>query len=183
MSLERQVRAKIAGKRDAEQEKEAQTWIETLTGEKFPAGVLYEDVIRDGIVLCKLMNAIKPGSISKINTTGAQFKMMENINFFLKAITNYGVCDVDLFQTADLYEKKDIGQVTSCVFALGRTTYQHPEYKGPNLGVKPSEENKREFTEEQLRAGEGVINLQYGQAQKENLGVSFGAGRKIILGK
>ena len=35
---------------------------------------------RDGQVLCHLMNKLQPGIISKINTTGASFKMMENIN-------------------------------------------------------------------------------------------------------
>jgi hypothetical protein len=70
----------LAGKRDAEQEREAQEWIELVLGEKFPPGEAYEDVIRDGQVLCKLMNKISPGSIGKINTTGGQFKMMENIN-------------------------------------------------------------------------------------------------------
>ena len=49
-------------------------------GEKFPPGEAYEDVIRDGQVLCKLMNKLSPGSVPKINNTGGQFKMMENIN-------------------------------------------------------------------------------------------------------
>lgn len=33
----------------------------------------------------------------------------------------YGVHDVDVFQTSDLFEKKDIAQVTTSLFALGRT--------------------------------------------------------------
>lgn len=70
----------IAGKRNPEQDKEAQAWIETVLGAKFPPGELYEDVIKDGTVLCQLMNKLKPGSVSKINTSGGQFKMMENIN-------------------------------------------------------------------------------------------------------
>lgn len=39
---------------------------------------------------------------------------------FQKALKEYGVSDVDVFQTVDLYEKKDIAQVTSTIFALGR---------------------------------------------------------------
>lgn len=69
----------LASKRSPEQEKEAQEWIEAILGAKFPPGEAYEDVIRDGTVLCQLMNKIKPGSIPKINTSGGQFKMMENI--------------------------------------------------------------------------------------------------------
>ncbi|KAJ9579889.1 hypothetical protein L9F63_004449, partial [Diploptera punctata] len=184
MSLERQVRAKLAGKRNLEQEKEAQEWIETVLGEKFPPGELYEDVIRDGQVLCKLMNKISPGSVPKINSSGTQFKMMENINMFQQALKNYGVADVDVFQTVDLWEKKDIAQVTTTLFALGRTTYRHPEWNGPYLGPKPSEECKRDFTEEQLRAGETIIGLQAGQNKgATQAGQNLGAGRKILLGK
>jgi len=77
MSLQRQVQAKIASKRDAGREREAQDWVEEIVGEKF--AVPFEDALRDGQVLCALINKLAPGSVSKICTTGAQFKMMENI--------------------------------------------------------------------------------------------------------
>ncbi|KAI4463267.1 calponin/transgelin [Holotrichia oblita] len=184
MSLERAVRAKIAGKRNAEQDKEAQEWIEAVLGAKFPPGELYEDVIRDGTVLCQLINKLVPNSVPKINTSGGQFKMMENINNFQAAIKAYGVNDVDVFQTVDLWEKKDIAQVTNTIFALGRQTYKHPEWNGPNLGPKPSDENVREFTDEQLKAGESIIGLQAGSNKgATQAGQNIGAGRKILLGK
>lgn len=184
MSLERQVRAKLAGKRDVQQEKEAQEWIEAVLGEKFPPGEAYEDVLRDGQVLCKLINKISPGSVTKINSSGGQFKMMENINVFQQALKSYGVNDVDVFQTVDLWEKKDISQVTTTLFSLGRQTYTHPEWTGPYLGPKPSEECKRDFTEEQLKAGQTIIGLQAGQNKgATQAGQNLGAGRKILLGK
>jgi hypothetical protein len=93
--------------------------MEEILGEKFPS-VAYEDALRDGVILCKLINKLKPGSVPKINTSGAQFKMMENVNLFQKALKDYGVPDLDVFQTVDLFEKKDIGQVTCTIFALGR---------------------------------------------------------------
>lgn len=101
-------------------DKEAQEWIEAILGLGFPAGESYEDVLKDGQVLCRLINKIKPGSVAKINESGGQFKMMENINNFQKALKSYGVPDQDVFQTVDLYEKKDISQVTNTLFALGR---------------------------------------------------------------
>lgn len=72
--------AQLAGKRSPEQEREAQEWIESILGKKFPPGETFEDVLKDGQVLCHLMNKLSPGSVPKINTTGGQFKMMENIN-------------------------------------------------------------------------------------------------------
>ncbi|XP_019881025.1 muscle-specific protein 20 [Aethina tumida] len=184
MSLQRQVAAKIAAKRNPEQDKEAQEWIETILGAKFPPGQLYEEVLKDGTVLCQLINKLAPGSVPKINTSGGQFKMMENINNFQAAIKAYGVADIDVFQTVDLWEAKDIAQVTNTLFALGRQTYKHSEWKGPYLGPKPADENKREFTEEQLKAGQTVIGLQAGSNKgATQAGQNIGAGRKIIIGK
>jgi transgelin len=89
-------------------------------GAKFPPSTTYEEALKDGIILCHLINKLSPGAVPKINTTGGQFKMMENINLFSKAIKKYGVPDLDVFQTVDLFEAKDIAQVTCTLFALGR---------------------------------------------------------------
>nr|CAD7198134.1 unnamed protein product [Timema douglasi] len=174
----------LAGKRDPQLEKDAQEWIEAVLGKKFRPGESFEDVLRDGQVLCEVMNKISPGSIPKINKSGGQFKMMENINVFQQALKAYGVNDVDVFQTVDLWEKKDISQVTSTIFALGRTTYKHPEWTGPYLGPRPSDECKRDFTEEQLKSGQTIIGLQAGQNKgATQAGSNMGAGRKILLNK
>ncbi|KAI5636693.1 calponin-like domain-containing protein [Phthorimaea operculella] len=184
MSLERQVRAKLAAKRDPEREKECQEWIEAILGAKFPPNEPIEDVLKDGTVLCQLMNKLQPGAIPKINTSGGQFKMMENITNFQAAMKAYGVADIDVFQTVDLWEKKDIAQVISTLYALGRETYRHPEWQGPKLGPKPADEAKREFSEEVLNAGKTVIGLQAGSNKgATQAGQNMGAGRKILLGK
>ncbi|XP_055321574.1 muscle-specific protein 20-like [Sitodiplosis mosellana] len=173
----------VAGKRVPEEELQAQQWIEQLIGERFP-NVPFEYALRDGIILCKLMNRLAPGIIQKINTSGGDYKMMDNINQFQRACTLYGVGDVDLFQTTDLWDFKNIALVTQTIFAIGRATYKHPEYRGPHLGPRPAEENKREFTEETLRQSEAIIGLQAGTNRGANQsGQNFGASRKIILGK
>lgn len=46
----------------------------------FFIGVSYEDALRDGVIFCKLMNKLQPGIISKINTSGGDYKMMDNLN-------------------------------------------------------------------------------------------------------
>jgi len=184
MALEREVRAKLAGKRDPLQEQQAREWIESILGQKFPASAAYEDLLQDGIVLCKVMNKLKPGAIPKINESGGQFKLMENINNFQKAIQEYGVPKIDVFQTVDLWEKKDISNVTTCLFALGRTSYTHPEWKGPWLGPHPSEQNPRDFDQTILDAGKAVIGLQAGSNKgATQAGTNAGAPRRIIHGK
>lgn len=69
----------VAGKREPEQELQAQQWIETVIGERFPP-VQFEQALRNGIILCKLMNRLAPGIINKINVSGGDYKMMDNIN-------------------------------------------------------------------------------------------------------
>ncbi|PAA74639.1 hypothetical protein BOX15_Mlig031098g2 [Macrostomum lignano] len=169
-------------KRDSKQEEEVLDWIEAVIKQSLPRDQPYEDILADGIVLCDLMSAIKPGSIKKINrTTRMPFKLMENIGSFLEAARVYGVPSCDLFQTVDLFEKKNISQVTQCLFALGRTCQAHPDYDGPTLGPKLSEENRRQFTEEQLSAGKNVIGLQAGYNKgASQAGMSFGKARKIL---
>ncbi|XP_037078697.1 LOW QUALITY PROTEIN: muscle-specific protein 20-like [Pollicipes pollicipes] len=177
-------RVGTAGRREPHLEADVKEWIEAVTGEKWPAGADYAAVLKDGVVLCNLINKLAPGSIKKINTTGTSFKMMENINNFQRAMLAYGCTDVDAFQTADLFEGKDIAAVTNSIFALGRQTYLHAEWKGPWLGPKPAEANVREFDDETIAAGKTVIGLQAGTNQgASQAGQNIGAGRKIILGK
>ncbi|CAF4454194.1 unnamed protein product, partial [Adineta steineri] len=71
----------IAGKRSGDLDREAQQWIEEVTGEKFPSGS-YEDALKDGILLCKLINKLQPGSVGKICTSGGGFKLRENVSAF-----------------------------------------------------------------------------------------------------
>jgi hypothetical protein len=107
------------------------------------------------------------------------FKQMENINNFLSACEKYGVAKTDLFQTVDLYEKQNMWQVVLCLFALGRKA-QANGYSGPALGPRESQRNTRDFSEEQLKAGQGVIGLQMGTNKcASQKGMSFGAQRHI----
>ena len=85
----------------------------------------------------RLMNTLKPNAIAKYSTSGGAFKLRENISIFRKwpssiyrketewirlenAARAYGLGDHELFQTIDLFEKRNIAQVTQCIFALGR---------------------------------------------------------------
>lgn len=147
--------------RNKEQEKEVLDWIFQVLGEKTPSGD-YENILKDGIVLCKLANKMVPGSVKKIQERGTNFQLMENIQRFQAFLKKYGLPEEEIFQTADLFERRNIPQVTLSLYALGRLTQKHPEYTGPALGPKMADKNEREFTEDQLRASEGHLGLQMG---------------------
>ena len=69
----------------------------------------------------------------KIVTKGGAFALRENVAQFCSAAGKYGVESNELFQTVDLFEKKNIPQVTLAIHALGRCAQKH-NFDGPVLG-------------------------------------------------
>ncbi|KAI8850601.1 calponin homology domain-containing protein [Chytridium lagenaria] len=66
----------------------------------------FERDLRDGVLLCKLMNKLVPGSIGMMSLTSEPFRQMENISLFLHACATMDMKPHDMFQTLDLYEGK-----------------------------------------------------------------------------
>ena len=166
MALQASVVAKLAGKRDPDVEDQVLEWCFQVIGESRPNGT-YEEILKDGVVLCKVMNKLLPGSCPKINTTGSNFKLMENLNLVQKAMKKYGVPEEDVFQTVDLFEKRNIPQVTQGIMALGRTCYIHPEWAGPFLGPKPSEEQEKGKHQGAYQSALSKAEFRYGAAGEQ----------------
>ena len=67
------------------------------------------------------MNKLSPGSISNYDKDPKHsYKMIENISKFVKAAEKWGVADIDLFQTTDLIDARNIPQVTNTILAVAR---------------------------------------------------------------
>lgn len=95
-----------------------QTWLEQESGEKLANREL-DDFLRDGTLLCSIMNKLSPNIIPKFHEhPRLAFRQMENIGFFLKACKDYGLADHELFITVDLFEAGNMKQVLTCLFAL-----------------------------------------------------------------
>ncbi|XP_022109725.1 muscle-specific protein 20-like [Acanthaster planci] len=179
--LERKSRATYAERLD--KELECRAWIEAITGEELePVESGWDNfsaALKNGVILCKLINVISPRSVKKIHDSKMEFKMMENIGNFLTACESIGVQKADLFQTVDLFEGRNMNSVLTGLEALGRKA-QQIGFRGPTFGAKPSSENKREFSEETLKAGQNVIGLQMGTNQGANRsGISYGSRRQV----
>jgi hypothetical protein len=80
----------------------------------------FMSVLKSGVVLCQLANALRPGVVGKINTMSMPFMQMENISSFLTAAEALGVQASDRFQTVDLFEAKQPTQVLLCLQVLKR---------------------------------------------------------------
>lgn len=66
------------------------------------------------------MNKLKPGIIQKINVSGGDYKMMDNISQFQRAAIHWGIAEVDLFNANDLWDQKNIALVTQTIYAVAR---------------------------------------------------------------
>jgi len=136
---------KINSKYSDELAQETLEWIREITGDQINvSGDMdnFYEVLKDGTLLCKLVNVIKPGSVKKINESKMAFKCMENINAFLEAAKAFGVPVQETFQTVDLWERQNLNSVVTCLQSLGR--------KGQNFGLssigpKEADKNVRQF--------------------------------------
>jgi len=115
-----------------ERAQEAVAWIEAVLGKSvLPEGgqaseqADFGEGLKDGSVLCELINALRPGSVKKINTMKAPFKQRENIELYLKGCEAYGLKTQDLFQVNDLYESKNLYMVVDNLFTLGGMVSGH----------------------------------------------------------
>lgn len=135
--LDAELELKMQSKRDKNYEGELVKWIEDVIGEKmeFPD---IADSLKSGIVLCKLLNAIEPGTVKKINMKPIALMQVENIQLYLKGCWHLGVPTSDLFVTSDLFQKKGISQVLQNIVSLARVAQTIPSYKGPKFGAKLS---------------------------------------------
>ena len=132
------------------------------------------------IVIFRLINKLRPGSVKKVNTMNAPFKQRENIELYLKGCENYGLHAQDLFQVNDLFEAKNLYMISDNLFALGGLA-QRNGYDGPVIGKKMATQNKREFDQSVLKAGQSVIGLQYGSNKGASQAgmTAYGTGRQI----
>jgi len=166
------IRGRLASRYDPEAENEVRKWFKDVLKEDLVAGMReMEKQLRDGVLLVKLAQVVQQSSPKikekakkmtlKVNTMAVPFKQMENIQLFINFCKNYGVPKGALFQTVDLFEGRNMAQVLSCIQMLG-SECQRNGFSGTTIGPKPLERHGRDFTADQLRAGEGLIGLQSG---------------------
>lgn len=190
---------KIESNYDANEAVKCLQWIQLITGcEDIPSNRDEIDssadnfhlLLKDGLILCRLMDTLQPGKINWNDKTFQTPKIeamrvmreRERIAMFSKQVQEFGVADTYTFPTESLHEKGalNLAQVCVCIRALGIEA-QH-QGKGPEeFWPKKSQKNVREFTDDQLNAGKSVVSLQYGSNKgASQAGMNLGKQRKII---
>ncbi|XP_063053631.1 calponin-1-like [Engraulis encrasicolus] len=157
--LSAEVKSKLAGKYDPVKEQQLRVWIQETTGRRI--GDNFMDSLKNGVILCDLINKLQPGSVKKINESTQNWHQLENIGNFVRAITAYGIRPHDIFEANDLFENTNHTQVQSTLIALAGVAKTKGATKY-DIGVKYADKQQRKFAPEKMREGRNVIGLQMG---------------------
>nr|XP_020471869.1 calponin-2 [Monopterus albus] len=158
--LSAEVKNKIAQKYDPQKEEELRIWIEEITGSSI--GPDFQKGLKNGVILCELINKLQPGSVKKINKSALNWHQLENLTNFIKAITEYGLKPHDIFEANDLFESGNMTQVQTTLLALAGMAKTKGCQSRMDIGVKYADKQERMFDEEKMKAGHCVIGLQMG---------------------
>nr|XP_029515943.1 LIM and calponin homology domains-containing protein 1-like isoform X11 [Oncorhynchus nerka] len=129
---------------------EAQKWIEAVTG-RCSGDKDFRGGLENGILLCELLSAIKPGLVKKINRLPTPIAGLDNLSVFLRGCEELGLKGSQLFDPGDLQDTstRPKTRVTDCsrkltnvlitIYWLGRAANSCISYNGPTLDLKEFE--------------------------------------------
>uniref|UniRef100_A0A672MLS6 LIM and calponin homology domains 1b n=1 Tax=Sinocyclocheilus grahami TaxID=75366 RepID=A0A672MLS6_SINGR len=130
--------------------REAQRWIEVVTGRSFTDSD-FRGGLDNGILLCELLNTIRPGLVKKINRLPTPVAALDNVALFLKGCLELGLKSSQLFDPGDLQDtsarsnkgpdnNKKLKNVLINIYWLGRAANCSTTYNGPTLDLHKFEE-------------------------------------------
>ncbi|XP_067312841.1 LIM and calponin homology domains-containing protein 1 isoform X2 [Pseudorasbora parva] len=130
--------------------REAQRWIEAVTGRSF-SDRDFRAGLDNGILLCELLSAIRPGLVKKINRLPTPVAALDNVALFLKGCEELGLTGSQLFDPGDLQDtststnkasdnNKKLKHVLITLYWLGRAANSSASYSGPTLDLQEFEE-------------------------------------------
>ncbi|XP_013009750.2 LIM and calponin homology domains-containing protein 1 isoform X17 [Cavia porcellus] len=129
---------------------EAQKWIEQVTGRSFGEKD-FRTGLENGILLCELLNAIKPGLVKKINRLPTPIAGLDNIILFLRGCKELGLKESQLFDPSDLQDTssrvtvknpdytRKLKNVLVTIYWLGKAANSCTSYSGTTLNLKEFE--------------------------------------------
>nr|XP_033802470.1 LIM and calponin homology domains-containing protein 1 isoform X8 [Geotrypetes seraphini] len=129
---------------------EAQKWIEQVTGRSF-GYKNFRAGLENGVLLCELLNAIKPGLVKKINRLPTPIAGLDNVILFLRGCKELGLKDSQLFDPSDLQDtsarvtvkstdcNRKLKNVLVTIYWLGKAANNCTSFNGATLNLKEFE--------------------------------------------
>uniref|UniRef100_A0A3Q0SED6 LIM and calponin homology domains 1a n=1 Tax=Amphilophus citrinellus TaxID=61819 RepID=A0A3Q0SED6_AMPCI len=124
-------------------------WI-AVTGKSF-GDKDFRSALENGILLCELLSAIKPGLVKKINRLPTPIAGLDNLSVFLRGCEELGLKGAQLFDPGDLQDtsiranlkdsdcNRKLKNVLNTVYWLGKAASGCASYSGPTLNLKEFE--------------------------------------------
>lgn len=135
--LDAEIYLKLKAKEDPDWERKIGAWIETVYGKPLIDVADLHTSLKDGVILCELLNILKPGTVKKINPTTGMLRHLaerDNIQLYLKGCYTLGIDNSSMFTIADLHARRGIANVLSNIAALSQLAYQKLGCKVEPLG-------------------------------------------------
>ncbi|KYO45928.1 LIM and calponin-like proteiny domains-containing protein 1 isoform D [Alligator mississippiensis] len=107
--------------------------------------------LENGILLCELLNAIKPGLVKKINRLSTPIAGLDNIILFLRGCKELGLKESQLFDPGDLQDasnrvtvknidySRKLKNVLVTIYWLGKAANSCTSYNGATLNLREFE--------------------------------------------
>eukprot|EP01125_Pyxidicula_operculata_P011082 TRINITY_DN3619_c0_g1_i1.p1 TRINITY_DN3619_c0_g1~~TRINITY_DN3619_c0_g1_i1.p1 ORF type:complete len:865 (-),score=215.85 TRINITY_DN3619_c0_g1_i1:74-2668(-) len=134
-----------------ELEKKIKLWIQSTLNEKFDENESLFNLLQNGAILCRILNAVKPGTVKHINDekTLHVLKQLENVKGYLGGCWDIGIEGKDMFVPKDLSSKDKFNKVIHNLVALNKLAVQRFGLSGELIyDNKPT--NKYQDQEEEL---------------------------------
>eukprot|EP01116_Phalansterium_solitarium_P008506 TRINITY_DN22415_c0_g1_i1.p1 TRINITY_DN22415_c0_g1~~TRINITY_DN22415_c0_g1_i1.p1 ORF type:complete len:805 (+),score=344.21 TRINITY_DN22415_c0_g1_i1:98-2512(+) len=170
------------------------SWIERVL--ELRAGQLGDDLhasLRSGALLCFVMLEIDPSSIPRVQDGQGlkEYKLRENMLFFLQAVRDYGVPAHMLFSANDLYNNTNMATVVECLAQLAKLA-ESKSFRTPLLPVTPEGDHsdttiKKQLTADQLHdLKEQIARLKTAPGQTHRVKIAPAIMRlrmQLVVGK
>jgi len=103
------------------EEAQIRQWVASVSTDQSATQGDISAALKSGLVLCKLVNGLKPGTILKVNEYTSAFRQAENIAAFTTAAkVVWGVPEADLFTPEDLQQSHNIPRVLLTLASLAQ---------------------------------------------------------------
>uniref|UniRef100_A0A2I3RXE4 LIM and calponin homology domains 1 n=1 Tax=Pan troglodytes TaxID=9598 RepID=A0A2I3RXE4_PANTR len=126
------------------------SFLQQVTGRSF-GDKDFRTGLENGILLCELLNAIKPGLVKKINRLPTPIAGLDNIILFLRGCKELGLKESQLFDPSDLQDtsnrvtvksldySRKLKNVLVTIYWLGKAANSCTSYSGTTLNLKEFE--------------------------------------------
>jgi len=153
--------AQAYAQKEAEEQEKARLWLENLLGLDVEND--FFAALGDGVLLCSIVNTIKPGTVPKVFSAARCKKIitkkMDNINSFIAGARRIGVFSSYMIDAPEFAAGKRLDKLVRCLLKLEEIAKKAGIERGENVlalagQIEDEDRKKREAIEAEIAAKE-----------------------------